>query len=520
MVKLVDLKTYLSSARILFSLLRGFGFLVSLHRGILESRPDIVDVEYRVRDVDHYALHPAYDFIVIGGGSAGAVMANRLSENPKWTVLLLEAGKDEEVMVDPPFLMPALFMTAMDWQFTTEPDDGFCLAMTDGKCNWPRGKVLGGSSSMNAMLYVRGNKRDYDLWETIGNHGWSYNQVLPYFKKSEDMRIEEYKDSPYHGTGGYLTVENFQYKQPIWEYFMLAAKELGYDWLDFNGEKQTGFMNPQATIRDGLRCSTAKAFLRSASHRENLHISLNSHVEKILIEKYSKKAFGVKFKKDRYGSRKVFAKKEVILSAGAIQSPQILMLSGVGDFEYLQNLDIKPLVNLPGVGQNLQDHVAMGGRPYLYETHDGEDLGLNYNESITDEAIKDFTESHKGILYNLPECEAIGFVKTKYANISDDWPDVQLFMTAFADNSDGGIFSKRGTRLSDVNYQVVYEDVIFKPAFSLVPLLLRPKSRGYLRLKDNDPYSKPLIYPNYYTHPDDIKVMVSAASKKPITLNL
>lgn len=502
----VFLPGLVSSARIIMSLIPGFGFLLAMHYAIINHRPDIIDQYNRVNDIKAEDMHLSYDFIIIGAGSAGSVVANRLSENPDWKVLLLEAGEDENIIGDLPMMMPVLHLSEMDWQFQTEPDKGYCLSMKDGVCAWPRGKMLGGSSSLNAMLYARGNKKDFDIWEQLGNSDWSYDKILKYFKKSEDMRIPEYINDPYHGKNGYLSIEYFRYRQPLYKYFLGAVEDMGFKIIDINGEKQTGFCTPQGTLRDGLRCSTSKAFLRPASKRENLHISLKSFVEKILIEPNTKRVYGVQFNKGG-NIIKAYAKKEVILSAGAIQSPQILMLSGIGNVKYLLKNNIKPLIHLPGVGENLQDHVAFGGNPFLYE--EDESLGLKMETVFSDETIKSFTEDHQGLLYNLPECEVLGFVKTKYANKSEDFPDIQIFMGAFAYNSDGGLFAKRDLRLDDNMFATVYEDILYQPAYSAVPMLLRPKSKGYIRLKNNDPYSKPLIYPKYFDHPDDIKVLVS-----------
>lgn len=179
-------------------------------------------------------------------------------------------------------------------RFQTEPCERYCLAMKGGRCNWPRGKVLGGSSVLNAMLYVRGNRKDYDRWAAQGNPGWSYEDVLPYFKKSENVRVEGLQRSPYHGRGGPLTVEEFHYHTPLAHVFMEAGREIGYRVTDVNGARQTGFTLAHGTLRNGLRCSTAKAFLRG--HPPNLHISLNSHVEKVLIHHNTNHAYGVVFR--------------------------------------------------------------------------------------------------------------------------------------------------------------------------------------------------------------------------------
>lgn len=473
-------------------------------------RPDIEDADHRVRDFPFDHLYDCYDFIIIGGGSAGSVLANRLSENPEWTVLLLEAGSDENVLSEVPVLFPILQTSSIDWQFVTEPSDQYCLSMVDKRCKWPRGKVLGGSSVLNAMLYIRGNKRDYDKWAAMGNPGWSYKEVLPYFLKAEDMRIPHYQNDPYHSTGGPLSVEYFKYEQPITRKILEAGEQLGYKIVDCNGEYQTGFTRSHATVRDGLRCSAAKAFLRPASKRPNLHVSVHSLVEKVLIDEH-KRAYGVKFTKR--GHQKIIkANREVILSAGAIQSPQLLMLSGIGDAEHLKELGIYPVANLPGVGQNLQDHIAMGGHSFLFENplKNGTDYCFNLKSALTINALIDFVITKNGLLYSMMEAEAMAFVNTKYQDPAEDWPDIQFFIAPTADNMDGGLFGKRANGLDDETYAELYEDILYDESFSIVPLLLRPKSRGYLKLRDSNPFSPPRIYPNYYAHPDDVKVMVSS----------
>ena len=212
-----------------------------------------VNTEGKVRDAEK--LLPSYDFIVVGGGSAGAVVANRLTENPHWKVLLVEAGGEETELSDVPALTAYLQLGEMDWKYKTEPQPGrACLGHTEQRCNWPRGKVLGGSSVLNYMLYVRGNRHDYDQWEAAGNPGWGYKQALHYFKKSEDNRNPHLAATPYHSSGGYLTVQEAPWKTPLATAFVEAGVEMGYQNRDGNGEFQTGFMIPQGTIRRGSRC--------------------------------------------------------------------------------------------------------------------------------------------------------------------------------------------------------------------------------------------------------------------------
>lgn len=235
--------------------------------------------------------------------------------------------------------------------------------MKEQRCNWPRGKVLGGSSVLNYMMYVRGNQMDYDNWLKQGNPGWGYNDVLYYFKKSEDNRNPYLARTSYHSMGGYLTVSEAPYKTPLADAFVRAGQEMGYDIRDINGERQTGFMIPQGTIRRGARCSTAKAFLRPARLRKNLHVSINAHVTRVAINPETKVAFGIEMIKDNT-RHFIRANKEVLLSAGSISSAQLLMLSGIGPKNHLTEMGIPVLADLD-VGKNLQDHVGLGGLAFL-----------------------------------------------------------------------------------------------------------------------------------------------------------
>lgn len=370
---------------------------------------------------------------------------------------------------------------------------------------------MGGSSTINAMLYVRGNQKDYDQWASLGNPGWAYKDVIHYFRKLENMRIPHLVDHPLHGTTGPLTCEFFKYVSPLTEVFLEAAREfkLLNPNNDYNGETQTGFSRAQGSVRDGLRCSTAKSYLRPIRHRDNLHISLASHVEKIMINPKTKEAYGVVFKKENK-KYVVFAAKEVVLSAGAIQSPQILMLSGVGPREHLKKHKIDVIHHSPGVGENLQDHIASGGGSYLITNPlSNETLSIIAPKVMQVDAIREFVFQQRGPLYAMPACEVMAFINTKYQDPRVDWPDVQLFMASFADSSDGGLFGKRGSGISDDYYAEVYEKILFKDAFMILPLLMRPKSRGRILLKDKDPATYPLIYPNYFNHSRDIEIMVS-----------
>lgn len=504
---MVSLSGVFTALRILATYGPGFTLLVLLERAINVHRPDILDKYHRVRD--SHVSEEYYDFIVIGGGSAGAVIAARLSEIQHWNVLLLEAGPDESIISEIPQLFPSLQQSELDWKFHTEATGEFCLMHEDGRCNWPRGKVLGGSSTINAMLYVRGNAKDYDHWAQQGNYGWGFKDILPYFKKMEDM-AERGFDDHFHGHGGPITVEYFRTVSPLMEIFLRAADQLGMlnPFGDYNGATQWGFARSQGTIRDGRRCSTAKAYLRPAHYRKNLHISLNTFVERIVVDRETGVARGVVYVKNKR-RRTVYANREVILSAGAIQSPQILMLSGIGPEEVLYGHDIEPVYVLPGVGANLQDHVAMGGGTYLIKNPIGDaTLSFIVPKLFDVGAVRDFVEHDQGPLFAMPACETMGFVNTKYQDPAVDWPDIQLFMGAYSDHSDGGMYGKRASGMSHDHFANVYEPILYEDAFMITPLLMRPRSRGRILLKSKNPYDYPLIYANYFEDPYDLDVLV------------
>ena len=260
---------------------------------------------------DEGKVNKEYDFVVIGAGSGGSVLANRLTEIPEWEVLLLEAGKDEIFLTDIPLLAPAMHITAYNWGYKTEPglknsdgSGGYCLAMIEGRCNWPRGKAVGGTSVINFMIHARGQRTDYDNWAALGNPGWSYNEVLPYFIKSENSYFDEdvrgiNKSGRVHGYGGYLDVTTSPYVSPLIDPFLEAGEELGYATKDCNDESVEGFCVAQANLRRGRRVSASKAFLRPVRFRKNLHLSKQSKVTKIVIDPTTKRVVGVEFLKDR-----------------------------------------------------------------------------------------------------------------------------------------------------------------------------------------------------------------------------
>ncbi|KAK0095907.1 hypothetical protein PV326_007065 [Microctonus aethiopoides] len=478
----------------------GFWLVPLLIIGLSYYRYDQIDPESRV--INKRQIEIEYDFIVIGGGSAGGVVANRLSEIPEWRVLLLEAGPDENEITDVPSLAAYLQLSKLDWKYKTEPTGKSCLAMKNNRCNWPRGKVLGGSSTLNYMLYVRGNKYDYDYWEALGNPGWGYDQALHYFKKSEDNRNPYLKNSPYHSTGGYLTVQESPWRTPLVVAFVEAGTELGYENRDINGEYQTGFMIAQGTIRRGSRCSTAKAFLRPIRLRNNFHTAMNAHVTKIVIDPVSMKAIAVEFYRD--GRKQIVkARKEIILSAGAINSPQLLMLSGIGPKDHLREFGIPVIMNLP-VGNNLQDHVGMAGLTFLVN----KPVAIVQDRLPAALVTTNYVINGRGPMTTLGGVEGYAFINTKYANESGLYPDIQLHMAPASLSSDAGAQVRKVLSLTDEVYDTVFRPIANKDAWTIMPLLLRPKSRGTIRLKSSDPFKSPAINANYFDDPADVAKLV------------
>ncbi|KAF6217155.1 hypothetical protein GE061_001509 [Apolygus lucorum] len=461
---------------------------------------DLYDPENQPINVK--SINKEYDFIVIGGGSAGSVLANRLSAIKEWKVLLIEAGGQESIITDVPILSLYLHGSRYDWKYKTEPSNTACQAMKGKRCCWTRGKVIGGSSVLNTMLYVRGNRRDYDNWASMGNYGWSYADVLPYFLKSEDQRNPYLARNKYHKTGGYLTVEDAPWNTPLGIAFLQAGEEMGYEIRDINGEQQTGFALYQFTTRRGMRSSCAKAFLNPVRLRSNLHIALNTQVTKILIDG-NKRAYGVELVREGGVKQVVHARKEVILSGGAVNSPQLLMLSGIGQKEQLAQHGIKTLVDLPGVGENVMDHIAVGGMAFLIDYP----ISLVMSRVVNVNSAIRYAVANSGPLTSSVGLETVAFITTKYGNVSDDWPDIEFMLTSASTNSDGGSNVKRAHCLTDEFYSEVFDEINNKDVFGVFPMILRPKSRGKLKLRSANPFHHPLIYPNYLTHPDDVRVL-------------
>lgn len=422
-----------------------------------------------------------FDFIIIGAGSAGATLASRLTENSQFSVCLIEAGgKDKSPFIHIPFGLAFLSrMTNLGWEYDTEAQSH----LNNRKLFWPRGKVLGGSSSLNAMCYIRGVPEDYDLWSDMGAKGWDWQTVLPYFKKSEK---QQHGESELHGADGYLSVSDLRHTNPLSDSFVDAAQGIGLAKVtDFNSKEREGLGFYQVTQENGQRCSTAKGYLTPALTRSNLTVITKALVEKIQIN--DGVATGVKLQVNGE-SIELTASKEVLLSAGAINSPQVLMLSGVGPKEHLTEKGIETIVDLPGVGQNLQDHLDAIVQ-HRCKSRESYSISLALIPRYVKAAFN-YMFNRKGLMTS-NVAEAGGFDKTQSAG---DIPDIQYhFLPA--------ILLNHGRTTA------------FGYGYGVHVCGLYPKSRGEIKLRSNNPNDLAMIDPHYLEHPDDQKVMIDGVRR-------
>jgi len=420
-----------------------------------------------------------YDYIIVGAGSAGCVLANRLSKDPLNRVLLLEAGgSDRRFYIQMPIGYGKTYhQKAVNWMYMTEPspDAG------NRPSYWPRGKVLGGSSSINAMVYVRGNPKDFDDWYEAGNPGWSFDELLPYFKRMETW---QHGGDYYRGGDGPLKVSDVSSQlHPLCKNFISAAKEIGFSFnKDMNGASQEGVGNYQITTHNGQRISTSKAYLRPVMSRKNLTVIMNAHVTRILFE--GKRASGVEYKKSG-NLNQVNAKREVVLSSGAVNSPQLLQLSGVGPESVLKEANVSVVHHSPAVGKNLQDHLGVS---YFYKSK---------VRTLNDQLRPWWGKLLQGMRYILTRTGPLslsinqsgGFVRTRDGLKA---PNIQLYFSPVSYSLE--LPGKRAMLSPD--------------PFSAMLLGVsncKSNSRGQIRIKSSDPSVAPIIEPNYLSHKGDVQ---------------
>jgi choline dehydrogenase len=412
----------------------------------------------------------AYDYVIVGAGSAGCVLAGRLSEDPQTRVLLLEAGGPASLReVRIPAAFSKLYKTSVDWNYSTDPEP--CLQ--NRKLYWPRGKMIGGSSSMNAMIYIRGNPTDYDDWASLGNQGWGFQDVLPYFKKSER---QERGASEYHGANGPLHVADLRYVNPLTRSFLSAAEELGIAAnADFNGATQDGAGLYQVTQKNGQRHSSADAYLKPALARENLTVLVDSHAVGIVLKNH--RAVGIEYIRGG-ATETVRIEREVVLAGGSVNSPQLLLLSGIGPADEIRRAGVRVFHDLPGVGKNLQDHlmVSVG---YLST----KPVSMANAESLTN-FLRYFMFKRGPLVSNVAEA---GMFRRTRPELHE--PDLQLlFGPAYYVNH--GLSPRK------------------EHCFGFGPTLVTPESKGSISLRSANPLEPPLIRANYLSARGDMDVIV------------
>ncbi|KAK5638305.1 hypothetical protein RI129_012600 [Pyrocoelia pectoralis] len=430
-----------------------------------------------------------FDFIIVGSGSAGSILANRLSENPSWKVLLLEAGTYPSAATEIPFNFYSHGNTSDDWKYRMEPQETACLGLKTKLCGCPRGKALGGTTAINAMIYIRGNRKDYDQWAELGNTGWDYDSVLKYFKKFEDLKGV---DDERFGKGGELKMVRTECPHPMRKTLIESYKELGFG--KYSEDHPIGYIDTFTNIIDGTRFNTAKAFLTPIKERKNLFVALNAQVGKLLVRTSDRTVEGVEVRiKNKI--LKLKSTKEVILSAGSVNSPQILMNSGIGPEKHLKNVGI-PLVKHLHVGENLQDHMMFMGLLYSVQQNA---LTPRNQKTVLDDYYQYYMHREGPFARSGIE-NLIFFMDPK----NSQYPMLELYYLPVHQNDPHGSLAtiQKVMNMPEEVSQTAIESNTKSDSVLFMPSNTYTKSKGRVLLRSSDPYDTPKISPNYFSDPE------------------
>lgn len=442
-----------------------------------------------------------FDFIVVGAGSAGAIVANRLSEIADWKILLVEAGDDPPESSEIPLKWSFALKTEYDWQFVSEKEDNLFKGLLDERCHVPRGRMMGGSSSINVMLHIRGTKIDFDTWESQGCTGWGFDSVLPYFIKSENFTDSTRYDPKYHGNDGPLTVSPFVAPDPAIETISQAAELMGVTNVkDLNKlDRTVGYAMADSTTKNGLRCSTLKAYLMPISERPNLFVAKNTRVTRILIE--NNRAYGVEYLTSNNELKTINSTMEVILSAGVIMSPQILMASGIGPADHLEEMKVDVVADLP-VGHNYQDHVAFFG----LVLSDRKDRPIEEIVKESQQLRKDTFELIPKGISTMGLTGLLSFIDTKRKCSN---PDIEIMKIRYSYNTTKEMNTFRKMFGFSDEMANVFDELNMKSDIILmIPILNVIVNTGRVYLSSADPKGTPKILSNYLSDDREIDILL------------
>uniref|UniRef100_A0A182NE82 Glucose-methanol-choline oxidoreductase N-terminal domain-containing protein n=1 Tax=Anopheles dirus TaxID=7168 RepID=A0A182NE82_9DIPT len=479
-----------------------------LDRQVINSLTEMIS---EMNDIDYGnpQLRSVYDYVIVGAGPAGCVLANRLSEDPKVSVLVLELGRGERpAFAEPPMLGPMLMGSDYSFGYETDRQQYGCLGLTGRKCSWTHGRGVGGSSIINNVIYTRGNRRDFDNWARAGMEGWSWEEVLPYYRKIERANIKDFEDNGAHGKEGRVSVEDCPFRSEVANAFVASAAQSGYPYLDYNAGDNLGVSFLQAHSKRGHRVTAGTAYLKDVRHRPNLHISTRSWATQILLGEDNREAAGVRFTKNkRYHI--VRARKEVILSAGAFETPKLLMNSGIGPADHLEQLGIQVVKDLP-VGRQVYEHGGVFGPIFIVRNGSrAEQNLLSLERVLTVDEILRFRNGTGPLTSN--SIESLLYVKSPVASDPDPgMPDVEVMQSFTSMSFDSSIATRLAYRLPDALVRDYYDPLIGVRNFMFLPMLLKTRTVGRVELKSRNPFHHPVFKYQYFEDERDVEALLYA----------